>query len=314
MVKLADRILFYLILKPLSYFPLGLLYFYSSIVAFLTYHLVRYRRKVVRKNLTTAFPQKSLAEIKDIEKGFYRHFSDFIFESIKAISISDKQLMKRTSIKNPELIEKLYAQNKNLIVTCGHYNNWEFYALSLPKLIKYNTYSVYQPLKNTFYDQILYNSRVRNGMKLIKTKELVPFFAKNTDEKRMVIIVNDQSPSNKEVAYWNTFLNQETGWNNGPEKLARKYDYAVLFGHSKQVKRGYYEVEFTLITENPRAKAEGEITSIYANLLEKLIESNPRFWLWSHKRWKHKRSAVVVEAGTVAVAVAIADTTERRVG
>jgi len=289
MVKLADRILFYLILKPLSYFPLGLLYFYSSIVGFLTYHLVRYRRQVVRKNLTTAFPKKSIAEIKEIEKGFYRHFSDFIFESIKAISISDKQLLKRTSIKNPELIEKLYAENKNLIVTCGHYNNWEFYALSLPRLINYKTYSVYQPLKNTFYDQILLNSRARNGMKLIKTKELIPFFATNSDEKRMVIIVNDQSPSNRETAYWNTFLNQETGWNNGPEKLARKYDYAVLFGHSRQVKRGYYEVEFTLITEDPRAMVEGEITNAYSRILEDLILANPRFWLWSHKRWKHQR-------------------------
>jgi len=289
MVKLADRILFYLILKPLSYFPLGILYFYSSIVASLTYHLVRYRRKVVRKNLEAAFPEKSAKEIKEIERGFYKHFSDFIFESIKAISISEKQLLKRTSIKNPELIEKLYAENKNLIVTCGHYNNWEFYALSLPKLINYKTYSVYQPLKNTFYDSILFNSRVRNGMKLIKTKELIPFFAKKTDEKRMVIIVNDQSPSNKETAYWNTFLNQETGWNNGPEKLARKYDYAVLFGHSRQIKRGYYEVEFTTITENPRAMADGEITNAYAAILEGLIVANPRFWLWSHKRWKHRR-------------------------
>ena len=295
MVKLADRILFYLILKPLSYFPLGLLYFYSSIVSFLTFHLVRYRRKVVHKNLITAFPDKSAAEIRQIEKGFYRHFSDFIFESIKAISISDKQLLKRTSIKNPELIRQLHAENKNLVVTCGHYNNWEFYALSLPKLVPYKTYSVYQPLKNTFYDKILLNSRIRNGMELIKTKELIPFFSKTSDDKRMVIIVNDQSPTNKEMAYWNTFLNQETGWNSGPERLAKKYDYAVLFGHSKQVKRGYYEVEFTLITDSPRAMGDGEITNAYARILEDLIISNPGYWLWSHKRWKHQRPTVRVE-------------------
>lgn len=289
MVKLADRILFYLILKPLSYFPLGLLYFYSSIVAFLTYHLVRYRRKVVRANLKAAFPAKSEAELKVIEKGFYKHFSDFIFESIKAISISDKQLLKRTAIKNPELIEELYAAKKNLIVTCGHYNNWEFYALSLPKLIKYKTYSVYQPLKNTFYDRILLNSRIRNGMELIKTKELIPFFSQKRDERQMVIIVNDQSPTNKETAHWNTFLNQETGWNIGPEKLAKKYDYAVLFGHSRQVKRGYYEVEFSLITDKPKDLPDGEITNAYAKILEDLINGNPQYWLWSHKRWKHQR-------------------------
>ncbi|MBL7899758.1 MAG: lipid A biosynthesis acyltransferase [Crocinitomicaceae bacterium] len=287
MVKIADRILFYLILKPVSYLPLGFLYGISSVMAFLTYHLVRYRRKVVRKNLVAAFPDKSPAEIKEIEKGFYRHFCDFIMESIKAVSISDKQLAKRTSIKNPELIDKLYAQGKNIIVTCGHYNNWEFYALTLPKLVKYKTYSVYQPLKNTFYDKLLYNSRVRNGMELIKTRDLLPFFSEQKNERRMVIIVNDQSPSNLKSAHWNTFLNQPTGWNIGPEKLAKKYDYVVLFGFSKRLRRGYYEVEFTTITENPVAMPDGAITNTYSKILEELIISNPRFWLWSHKRWKH---------------------------
>lgn len=287
MVKIADRILFYLILKPVSFLPLGVLYFISSVIAFLTYHLVRYRRKVVRQNLKAAFPEKSDKEIRSIEIGFYKHFCDFIMESIKAISISEKQLARRTSIKNPELIEKFYAANKNLIVTCGHYNNWEFYALSLPKLLKYKTYSVYQPLKNTFYDKILYNSRVRNGMTLIKTRDLLPFFSEPNNEKRMVIIVNDQSPSNIQTAHWNTFLNQPTGWNIGPEKLAKKYDYAVLFGYSKRIRRGYYEVEFSTISENPAVMPDGAITNAYSKILEDLIISNPRFWLWSHKRWKH---------------------------
>ncbi|MBK7129466.1 MAG: lysophospholipid acyltransferase family protein [Crocinitomicaceae bacterium] len=271
----------------MSYMPLGLLYAMSSVVAFLTYYLVRYRRKVVRRNLTAAFPEKTIAEITAIEKGFYLHFTDFIMESIKAISISERQLSKRTSIKNPELLEKYYAAGKNILVTCGHYNNWEFYALSLPRMTQYKTYSVYQPLKNTFYDKILYNSRVRNGMKLIRTKELIPFFSVPSTERRMVVIVNDQSPSNIQTAHWNTFLNQPTGWNIGPEKLARKYDYAVLFGYSRRIRRGVYEVEFSVLSENPTAMPEGAITDVYSQILEKLITEKPQFWLWSHKRWKH---------------------------
>lgn len=294
MIKIADRILFYIILKPLSYFPLGLLYFFSNIVYFLAFNFVRYRRKVVRNNLLTAFPNKSEAELKEIEKGFYKHFIDFIFESIKAVSISSKEVLKRTSIKNPELLDRLFAEDKNVIVTCGHYNNWEFYSLSLPKLTPYTTYSIYQPLKNKFYDQILFNSRTRNGMNLIGTKDIIPFFTATTDEKKMVIIVNDQSPSNLQSAYWNTFLHQETGWNNGPEKLARKYDYTVLFGHSKKIKRGFYEVEFTMIAEHPSQLEPGDITNIYAQLLESLIQEKPEFWLWSHKRWKHKRPSAVL--------------------
>ena len=294
MIKIADRILFYIILKPLSYFPLGLLYFFSNIVYFLAFNFVRYRRKVVRNNLLKSFPNKSEAELKEIEKGFYKHFIDFIFESIKAVSISSKEVLKRTSIKNLELLDRLFSEDKNVIVTCGHYNNWEFYSLSLPKLTPYTTYSIYQPLKNKFYDQILFNSRTRNGMNLIGTKDIIPFFTATTDEKKMVIIVNDQSPSNLQSAYWNTFLNQETGWNNGPEKLARKYDYTVLFGHSKKIKRGFYEVEFTMIAEHPSHLEPGDITNIYAQLLEKLIQEKPEFWLWSHKRWKHKRPSAVL--------------------
>ena len=289
MVKIADRILFYLILKPLSYFPIGVLYFFSAIVGFLTYHVVRYRRAVVRKNLTTAFPKKSNAEIIKIEKDFYKRFVDFIFESIKAVSISEQNLLKRTKIKNPELVQEYYKAGKNIIVVCGHLNNWEYYALSLPKQVPYKTYSVYQPLRNKFYDKILYNSRSRNGMKLIETKQLIPFFKEEANELRMVVIVNDQSPSNRDHAYWNTFLNQDTGWNTGPEKLANKFNYSVLFGHSKRLKRGYYEVEFVEMSDEPISTEVGALTEVYTKLLEKLIKQTPAAWLWSHKRWKHKR-------------------------
>lgn len=289
MVKIADRILFYVILKPLSYFPLGVLYFFSGIVGFLTYYVVRYRRQVVRMNLERAFPEKEESEIQKIEKAFYKRFVDFIFESIKAVSISEDTLAKRTSIKNPELVEELYKKGKNVIVVCGHLNNWEYYSLSLPKQVSYKTHSVYQPLKNSFYDRILYNSRSRNGMRLIETKQLIPFFKEETDEKRMVVIVNDQSPSNLDHAYWNTFLHQETGWNYGPEKLAKKFDYAVIFGHSKRLKRGYYEVEFEMITEDAPSTENGEITNQYTQILERIIIESPESWLWSHKRWKHKR-------------------------
>lgn len=289
MVKLGDRLLFYLVLKPLSYMPMSVLFFFSDITFFLTYHVVKYRRKVVHKNLKIAFPNKSPKELKTIEKGFYHHFTDFIFESIKSISISEKDVLSRTSIKNVEMLDKYYKQNKNVLVVCGHYNNWEFYALSLPKQLKHTTYSLYQPLKNKFFDRILLNSRKRNGMNLIKTRDIFTFFQEKNDNPKLMVIVNDQSPTNKQKAYWNTFLNQETGWNIGPEKLAKKFNYVVLFGHSKKIKRGVYEVEFSLVTETPQQTNDEYITDKYSAILEDIIKKKPEFWLWSHKRWKHKK-------------------------
>ncbi len=289
MVKLGDRLLFYLVLKPLSYMPMSVLFFFSDITFFLTYHVVKYRRKVVQQNLKKAFPNKSPEELKAIEKGFYHHFTDFIFESIKSISISEKDVLSRTSIKNVEMLDKYYKQNKNVLVVCGHYNNWEFYALSLPKQLKHTTYSLYQPLKNKFFDRILLNSRKRNGMNLIKTRDIFTFFQEKNDNPKLMVIVNDQSPTNKQKAYWNTFLNQDTGWNIGPEKLAKKFDYVVLFGHSKKIKRGVYEVEFSLVTETPQQTNDEYITDKYSAILEDIIKKKPEFWLWSHKRWKHKK-------------------------
>jgi len=289
MVKIGDRLLFYLVLKPLSFMPLGLLFFYSDITFFLTFYVVKYRRKVVTQNLKNAFPDKSETELKKIEKGFYRHFTDFIFESIKSISISENNVLKRTSIKNKDLLDEYYKQGKNVLVVCGHYNNWEFYALSLPKKLQHSTYSLYQPLKNKFFDKILLNSRKRNGMNLIKTNDVISFFREENRNPKLMVIVNDQSPTNKDKAYWNNFLNQETGWNVGPEKLAKKFNYVVLFGHSKKVERGSYEVEFTLVTENPQTTNDEFITDKYSSILEGIIKKKPEFWLWSHKRWKHKK-------------------------
>ena len=212
-----------------------------------------------------------------------------IFESVKSISISEKEVLKRTAIKNPELLDKLYAEGKNVLVLCGHYNNWEFYALSLPKKTKHTAYSLYQPLKNSFFNNIVLSSRKRYGMKLIETSNIAQFFHHTSDNLKMIVVMNDQSPINLHKSYWNTFLNQETGWNTGPEKFAKKYDYVVLFGHSKAIKRGYYEVEFNVITEEPQTTNNDYITNKYASLLEDIIKQRPESWLWSHKRWKHKR-------------------------
>lgn len=290
MIKIGDRIMFFIVIKPLSYLPINVLFFFSNIIYFLTYWIVKYRRQVVRGNLINAFPDKSITEIKRIERKFYQHFTDFIFESIKSISITESEVMKRTKIKNPELLDNLYTSGKNVLVLCGHYNNWEFYALSLPKKIKHSSYSLYQPLKNKFFDRILLNSRMRNGMRLIETKKVFSFFQEVETNPKLMVIVNDQSPTNHKKAYWNTFLNQETGWNIGPEKLAKKYGYVVLFGHSKKLKRGCYEVEFNTITETPAQTNNDYITDKYSALLEEIIKEKPEFWLWSHKRWKHKNT------------------------
>jgi KDO2-lipid IV(A) lauroyltransferase len=270
-----------------------MLYWISDLVYFVAYYLMGYRKNVVRQNLKNSFPHLKQEELKKIEKKFYKHFADFLVESAKSISISDKEIKKRCAIINPELINQYHDDGKNVIVLCGHYNNWEYYAVGIAQQMKHKTIAAYRPLKNKFFDNVILKSRQRFGIQMLSMRSIPRYFSKmkESDNPTMSIMVNDQSPGNPKTAYWNTFLNQETGWMKGAEKLARKYNQAVMFGCIRKVKRGFYEVTFYPITEKPKEEKDGYILDKHAEYLEMVIQENPQYWLWSHKRWKHNKNS-----------------------
>ena len=291
MSKFLSAFIYYVVVIPISYLPFGVLYFVSDSVYLLLYYIVGYRKKVVRENLQKSFPNKSPKELNKIEKVFYKHFSDFLVESAKSLTISNRAIKERCALINPEVVEKYYKQGKDVIVLCGHYNNWEYYAVGIAQQLKHQTIAVYRPLKNRFYDKKILNSRQRFGMKMLSMREIPRYFAhkdNTTLEPILSVMVNDQSPCNPSMAYWNTFLNQETGWMKGAEKIAKKYDQVVLFGAIRKKKRGFYEVTFSPISEDVSTERDGFVLDKHAELLELVIREEPAYWLWSHRRWKHK--------------------------
>lgn len=289
MSKIFSPIIYYVLVIPISHLPYRVLYFVSNIVYLFTYYIIGYRKKVVRKNLTNSFPHLSHAELLSIEKKFYKHFADFLVESAKSVSISDKAIKERCALINPEILHKYFDEGKSVIVLCGHYNNWEYYAVGIAQQMKHSTIAAYKPLKNKFFDDVILKSRQRFGMKMMSMREIPRYFANNKMEQpTLSIMVNDQSPSNPKTAYWNTFLNQDTGWMKGAEKLAAKYDQAVLFGCIRKKKRGFYEVTFYPISDNVKQEKDGFVLDKHAEYLEMVINEHPEYWLWSHKRWKHK--------------------------
>ena len=283
------KILFFLFIKPLSFLPFAVLYRISDFFYLLIYYGIQYRKKVVFTNLQNAFPDKTAPEITAIAKGFYSHFCDLIIEAIKLFSASEKELNKRCKIINPELMERYAKQGKSLIIPTAHYNNWEIAATVLQKQLPHQPIALYTPLKHPFFNQQIKKSRTRFGLELLSIKAFKTGLEKMPDKLRAIVFLADQSPRMARVAYWTTFLNQETGVMVGTEKYAKQYDYPVVFGKMTKVKRGFYEIEFIPLEDNPKDTSFGEITEKHTRLLEKIIIEQPQYWLWSHKRWKRQK-------------------------
>lgn len=282
-------VLYYFVLKPISYLPYRVLYAFSDFFYLIIYRLFKYRVKVVSGNIERSFPDKSIKERKGIESAFYSHFFDLLFESIKQFSISEKEILERCKVVNCEEVNAFAAQGRSVFVLGGHYGNWELAALSYELHSTHKACGIYHPLKSKFWDKKIQESRSQLGMALVSKKDLKGYFERTETEMIGTIFGIDQSPSNPYHAYWTTFLNQETPVFYGAERYARKFNQPVFWGDIRKLKRGHYEIYFSLIAENPKETQYGEITEAHVRKLEKQILEDPRYWLWTHKRWKRTK-------------------------
>lgn len=285
------RILYYLVLLPLSLLPLAALYRVSDLLYLVLRHLVRYRVEVVRDNLREAFPEKSQAERRQIEKRFYRHLSDLVIESIKNFTISRKEALRRMVIINPEELNRLAGEGKSAVICGGHYANWETWALIAPVGMKHKIVGIYKALKDPFLNRKMFSSRGRFGMKLVPTKATGAYLRSGEDPVKAIVLAFDQSPSDPRKCVWLKFLGRETAAYFGAEKYSRDYDMAIVYGYIRKVRRGYYEGTYKLITRSTTDMPEGDLTMRLFRELEGEIARAPEYWLWSHKRWKHTRPA-----------------------
>ena len=252
------------------------------------YYVIGYRRKVVRQNLNNTFPEKSEKEIKQIERTFFRHLTDTFIESIKIFSISRTQVEKRMIFNNTELPDKYFEKGQNIIIVGSHYGNWELFAVGSGLYHKHLLIGIYTPLTNKFFDKKVNQSREKFGLDMRSKKDYKNIFQAQEAKPYAIIFALDQSPS-KDSGIWTTFLNQETGVAYGAEKLAQEKNYPVIYGDLRRVKRGHFALTYKLIDEAPTGKKKGELTVKATRMLEGVIKEFPEYWLWSHRRWKHKR-------------------------
>jgi KDO2-lipid IV(A) lauroyltransferase len=282
-------LLYYLVIIPLSLLPFPLLYGFSNLIYVFLYYIRPYRKKIVLENLRNSFPEKTEEEIQIICKKFYRHFADIIVESLKVFTVSKDTLLKRMKCVNPELVESYYKKGRSVILVTGHYANWEWAAITVGTHSSHYPLGIYQVIKNKFWDRKMQSTRSRFGTNLMSTREVANYFERFKDALCLYGFIADQTPSNPDKCHWMQFLGQDTPVMFGTEKYARQYNYPVLYGKITRIKRGYYQIEYFPICDEPSQTKVGEITEWHTRFNEGIIKAAPEYWLWTHRRWKHKR-------------------------
>ncbi len=280
------------ILFPLSLIPLPILYVMSSGMRFILFDAIGYRKLVIWNNLKNSFPDKTDSELKLIQSKFQRNFCDIFFaETIKGLSPFTFYLKRMMKVNNLELLEELYTKNRGVIISSGHFGNWELQAhLPYHEKFRHHLVGIYK-VQSTIADLVMKISRGKSGADLVPMENVKRSFSTPAEKPKAYLFIGDQSPANPKSAHWMTFLNQETGVQFGTEKSAKVYDYAVVYLEIVRLQRGRYELNFSLVTDTPKSLPSGEITELQTRKLEESIRRQPDNWLWSHRRWKHKKPA-----------------------
>ncbi len=286
---MGSKLLFYLIILPISKLPFWILYLLSDFLYLMLYRIIGYRTKVVRQNLSNSFPDKYKKDILVIEAKFYSHLCDLVVESIKAFSISLEDAKTRMKDRNIEVVNKYFEQGRQVVLVGGHYGNWELFAITIGETTDHKTLALYTPLKNEFINEKITKSRSKYGLGMLSITKIKSKLNDINSDLYAIIFGADQSPRKSQRAYWMNFLNQETGIQFGTEKFAKEFNAVVIFTNIYKVKRGYYELQYDVITEQPGKEAIGFISKTHTQMLENVIQQQPEYWLWSHKRWKQKK-------------------------
>lgn len=272
----------------LGQIPLFILYPLSDFLAWFTSDVIRYRYDVVQENLRNAFPDMIESERKKLSRKFYVNFTDVLVESFKMLSRNPKLIPSRVKIINPELLQNYQQAGRSIVAVSSHYGNWEWMGVGLQELTGIRCLITYKPLSSPLMERLMKEVRQLNGGELVSMQQT--FRAVSSSKTPVLsLLVSDQAP-HPDNAYWTNFLHQDTPVFLGAERIAKATNSVVVFIAMRRVERGFYTLEFQELTKDPNSEAEFSITEMHLGALEKLIFEDPSNWLWTHKRWKHKRN------------------------
>jgi len=270
--------------------PLRALYGFAGFLGWLAFRVFPYRERVVRENLTRAFPDFDEARLRSVMRGYYLGFAQMLVEVIKAVTLPADEIRRRVRIVNLEAARTLLEQGQSVLLVAAHQCNWEWMLLALSIELGYPLDAAYKPLVDNWAEREMRKVRTRFGCRLVPATDLLPDIIKRRGVVRAVAMVADQEPTTSEHKYWTGFLNRDTAFYVGPEEIARVTGFPVFFVAMRRTARGHYEMQFEPLASAGQSLPAGALTERYAHRVEEQIRSAPGDWPWSHKRWKLKRS------------------------
>lgn len=289
-----QRLAYYIFLffsRLITWLPYRHMFAAADILYVVLFYIIQYRKTVIIENLSLAFPEKSEKEIHRIRKKFYRHLSDLFIETVAMYFANERQMSRRFRLVNPELFREMHQKHPQVLLVLGHVNNWEYLISAAPQIAVKGAVA-YKPVSNRYFDHFYKKLRSRFGVTPFPMQQTLRQLLqdKKAGQHVMYALVADQRPTNKESHIWAEFLNQRTKVFYGPEKLARRFNFPVIYVDTYKTRRGHYAIEAKIISENPSDEPPYAITKTYLQMLQESILREPAHWLWSHKRWKKERS------------------------
>lgn len=280
-----------ILFKLISLLPLWVLYIFSDFLYLLGFYVLRYRKKVVMDNLRHAFPEKSERERSKIARRFFRNLTDSFAETISLYSMSEEEIKRRFVILHPELVKERLDRGEIVLGLTAHFFHWEGQVLAFKVQVGSRLETVYHKVNNAFFEKLMRNIRGRFGGTLVEKSDFTRNYLKERNSPRLIGLAADQRPNNRDLRYWTFFMNRETAFYEGPEKLAKRHGHALVFAKVSKPKRGHYIYDYQLLDAPPyEGREPHSITEAFIRITEENIKAAPDLYLWSHKRWKHARS------------------------
>lgn len=284
----------FLVLYPflwiISILPHNLFYGFSNFVYWIVYYVIGYRKKTVRENIALALPHLSFEERLKIEKNSIQHLCDMFLEMIKTMGISEDEMDQRFQYKNIDVYLDLEKKGKSIAIVCAHYASYEW-VISMNKKCTHEGIAIYKKIANKHFDDLVKKIRSKFKARLITTKETTAVIEENYKNNHLAVygFASDQTPKVNQNTYWRTFMGIEVPVHTGAEILAKKFDMNVIYLKVEKVKRGYYEATFEVLTDDAKSVPNYQIMDAFIERAEQQILEEPSYYMWTHKRFKHRR-------------------------